>query len=31
MGVHACAMSVATGDVIDAAPETLRLAGVQCR
>lgn len=31
LGVHGCAMSVAAGEVIDAAPETLRLAGVQCR
>lgn len=31
LGVHGCAMSVAAGDVVDAPPETLRLAGVQCR
>lgn len=31
LGVHGCAMSVASGDVVDAPPETLRLAGVQCR
>lgn len=31
LGVHGCAMSVAAGDAVDAPPETLRLAGVQCR
>ncbi len=31
LGLHGCAMSVAEGAVVDAAPETLRLAGVRCR
>ncbi|WP_284618527.1 type VI secretion system lipoprotein TssJ [Aquabacterium humicola] len=31
LGLHGCAMSVAEGPVVDAAPETLRVAGVQCR
>ena len=31
LGLHGCAMSVAEGPVIDAAPETLRVAGVHCR
>lgn len=31
VGLHACAMSVAEGPVVDAAPETQRLAGVRCK
>ena len=31
VGLHACAMSVAEGPVIDAAIETQRLAGVHCK
>jgi type VI secretion system protein VasD len=31
VGLHACAMSVAEGPVIDAALETQRLAGVRCK
>jgi type VI secretion system protein VasD len=31
LGLHGCAMSVAEGPVVDAAPETLRVAGVHCR
>lgn len=31
VGLHACAMSVAEGPVIDAAPELQRLAGVRCK
>ncbi len=30
LGLHGCAMSVAEGQVIDAAPELRRLAGVRC-
>lgn len=30
MGVHACALSVSTGNALDVAPEMLRVAGVQC-
>jgi len=30
LGVHACALSVAQGQPLEAAPETLRLAGVRC-
>ncbi len=30
VGAHACALSVAEGKAVGAAPETLRLAGVQC-
>lgn len=30
MGVHACALSVSAGQALDVAPETLRVAGVQC-
>jgi type VI secretion system protein VasD len=31
VGLHACAMSVAEGPVVDAAMETQRLAGVRCK
>jgi type VI secretion system protein VasD len=31
LGLHGCAMSVAEGAVVDAAPELRRLAGVRCR
>lgn len=31
LGLHGCAMSVAEGQVIDAAPELRRLAGVRCK
>jgi type VI secretion system protein VasD len=31
LGAHGCALSVAVGEPVGAAPETLRLAGVQCR
>lgn len=31
LGVHGCALSVATGDPIDTPPEALRLAGVVCK
>lgn len=31
LGAHGCALSVAAGEPLGAAPETLRLAGVQCR
>nr|WP_246312400.1 type VI secretion system lipoprotein TssJ [Aquabacterium terrae] len=31
VGLHGCAMSVAEGPAVDAAPETLRLAGVHCK
>lgn len=31
LGLHGCAMSVAEGPVVDAAPETLRVAGVHCK
>lgn len=31
LGVHGCALSVAAGSAEDAAPETLRLAGVNCK
>ncbi len=30
VGAHGCALSVAEGKAVDAPPETLRLAGVQC-
>lgn len=30
LGVHACALSVSQGQPLEAAPETLRLAGVRC-
>lgn len=30
LGAHGCALSVAEGKAVDAPPETLRLAGVQC-
>ncbi|WP_159105868.1 type VI secretion system lipoprotein TssJ [Ideonella sp. B508-1] len=30
LGVHACALSVASGQALDVAPELTRLAGVQC-
>jgi type VI secretion system protein VasD len=30
MGAHGCALSVAQGQPLDAAPETLRVAGVRC-
>lgn len=30
MGMHACALSVAAGEALDAAPETMRVAGVRC-
>lgn len=31
LGLHGCAMSVATGEPVNTAPELLRLAGVHCR
>ena len=31
IGAHGCALSVAAGEPVGAAPEALRLAGVQCR
>jgi type VI secretion system protein VasD len=31
LGVHGCALSVATGEPIDSPPEALRLAGVVCK
>jgi type VI secretion system protein VasD len=31
LGAHACAMSVSQGEPVGVQPETLRLAGVQCR
>lgn len=31
LGLHGCAMSVAEGQVVEAAPEMRRLAGVRCR
>lgn len=31
LGAHGCALSVAAGEPIEAQPEALRLAGVQCR
>lgn len=31
LGLHGCAMSVAEGQVVEAAPELRRLAGVRCR
>ncbi len=30
LGVHACALSVSAGQALDVAPETLRVAGVNC-
>jgi type VI secretion system protein VasD len=31
VGAHACALSVSQGEPVDVQPDTLRLAGVQCR